>query len=323
MHCFNNNYALPAGVSFYSMLEHANSNYDYRLYVLHTDITPENQAKLQETISGFKNASLEFINMGSRFDDLFLKTNIKSHYAKEMFYKFLPPSLFPQYDKIIITDVDVVWLGDISLGYFSFETSEDIYLAGHRGGVLRGSWLEKYVETSYGADFTKEEIEKLSTNACYWIFNLKKMRADGKEREFIEFATENAHRIRQPEQDVINMLCFPKIRHLPFRAVVCTYIYDLFKTDADMNNNTIYSAAELREGMENPVQLHYATHVKPWKNTGCTKSEEWFKVLVKTPFLKDYLMQMEQRVSLMARNLLSFKVPFLSKTFALTIGRTC
>ena len=53
MHCFDNNYVIPAGVAFYSMLENADKSYQYKLYVLHSDITQENQDLLFETIKKF------------------------------------------------------------------------------------------------------------------------------------------------------------------------------------------------------------------------------------------------------------------------------
>ena len=72
MTCFNNNYVAPAGVCFYSLLENANPNFTYKIYVLHSDITDENQKLLKETISKFKNAELIFKNMQNRFGDIFI-----------------------------------------------------------------------------------------------------------------------------------------------------------------------------------------------------------------------------------------------------------
>ena len=74
LHFFNNKYVIPAAVSFYSMLENADKNYNYILYVGHSDITRENQEKLKKTIECFSNAQLKFIDMNNKFDDLFRKT---------------------------------------------------------------------------------------------------------------------------------------------------------------------------------------------------------------------------------------------------------
>ncbi|MDD3237763.1 MAG: glycosyltransferase [Candidatus Gastranaerophilales bacterium] len=253
MHCFDDNYALPASVSFYSMLDNADKNYNYKLYVLHTDITQENQKKLQETIAPFLNATLEFINMENKFDNLWKNLNIKGHYSKEMFYKFLPASIFPQYEKIIITDVDVVWLGDISKTYIDFDVNEDFYFAGCKGALKKNSWVYQCVKSNYEKNFSEEEQSQILVSAGYYIFNLSKMRRDNMGENFIDCATKNAYRIMQPEQDVINLCCYPKIKLMPLNSVVCTYVYDLYKTDEDFENDLIHTAQDIKDAMQHPI----------------------------------------------------------------------
>ena len=68
---------------------------------------------------------------------------------------------------------------------------------------------------------------------------------------------------------------------------MCNYVYDLYNTDEDFNNDEIFSALELREAMENPIQLHYPGYKKPWKED-CTKAEEWFKYVIKTAFNEQF-----------------------------------
>lgn len=286
MHCFDNNYVIPAGVAFYSLLKNANPEYEYKLYVLHSDITKENQAKLRQTIAEYKNASLDFIYMSNKFDDLFEKIQGKAHFSKEMFYKFLPANIFPQYDKIIISDVDVVYLGDIAPSYFSFDSNDDIYFAGILSAILKNSWLSNYFNI-YKKSFSDKDIEKLKICGGYYVFNLSKVRQDNMVQKFIDYAIKDLHKLIQPEQDVINLCCYNKIKYLPFKNLVCSYVYDLYKEEKDFENDLNYSKEELKEGFEHPIQLHYATHIKPWTNPSCTRSEEWFKVLAKTPFLKD------------------------------------
>jgi lipopolysaccharide biosynthesis glycosyltransferase len=311
MHCFNNNYVIPASVAFYSMLENANPEYKYNLYILHSDITEENQDKLQQTITNFNNSSLTFINMQEKFKDLFENTVVKGHYSKEMFYKFLAPSTFPQYEKIIISDVDVVYLGDISPSYFFINAEDDIYFAGHKGPILKGSWIDSCSFDQYKKFFSDQEIEKLQTGAGYYVFNLKKMRQNKIEQKFIDYAIKNSKRLLQPEQDVINLCCYPKIKFLPLRNLVCSYCYDLYQEEKDFENDLNYSKEELKEGLENPIQLHYATSTKPWNRLSCTKAEEWFKVLVKTPFLFEFLEKLDKQINM--KTLISFDLKLSKK----------
>jgi lipopolysaccharide biosynthesis glycosyltransferase len=279
MFCFNNEYTIPAAVAFRSLLENASKDYFYKLHVLHTDITLENREKLQEIEVEFqRHASLEFLHMQNRFEDLWKKTKTKGHYSKEAFYKLIAPSLFPQYEKIIISDVDVVFLGDVSPSYFSFDPAEDIYVAGV-GGV--GKIL--HIRDDYKKNFSQEEIRKLVIGAGYMVYNLNKMRKDNLESSFLKCVESNHLRVLQLELDVINLCCYPKIKFLPLKNLMCNYVYDLYNTDEDFNNDETFSALELKEAMENPIQLHYAGYKKPWKED-CTKAEEWFKYVIKTPF---------------------------------------
>ena len=66
--------------------------------------------------------------MQNKFQDLFDATFTKGHYSKEIYYKFLAPSLFPQYEKMIITDVDVVYTGDISVQYINYLKNDEYVL---------------------------------------------------------------------------------------------------------------------------------------------------------------------------------------------------
>ena len=284
MFCFNNEYTIPAAVAFRSLLENASKDYFYKLHVLHTDITSENQEKLQDIEVEFqRHASLEFLPMQNRFEDLWKKTRTKGHYSKEAFYKLIAPSLFPQYEKIIISDVDVVFLGDVSPSYFSFDPAEDIYVAGV-GAV--GKIL--YILDDYKKDFSLEEISKLVINAGYMVFNLNKMRKDNLESSFLKCAESDQLRLLQLENDVINLCCYPKIKFLPLKYMMCNYVYDLYNTDEDFNNDKTFSRLELKEAMENPILLHYPDYKKPWRDMNCTKAEEWLKYVIKTPFCEEF-----------------------------------
>ncbi len=295
MFCFDNNYVIPAAVAFYSLLEHANKNYKYTMYVLHTDISYANQEKLQETIKPFSDfAELIFVNMENRFEDLWKTIETKGHFSKEVMYKVLVASIFPKYDKIIVSDVDVVFLNDISQSYFDLDVSEDYYLAGVKLIGKMQWYMDRYLKT-----FTKEEVEKLS-GFCggYIVFNLKKLREDNMEEKFIKCFETEGYRINQMEQDVLNLCCYPKTKRLALKYVACSYMWDEYKTEEDMNTDSVYSKEDIEDAMNNTVQLHYATSRKPWKNVDCTKSEIWFEYLMKTNFVEEYFKKLPESIVL-------------------------
>lgn len=301
---FDNNYVIPAAVAFYSLLDNSDNRYFYKFHVLHSDISPENQRKLQETVANFNNVSLDFVDLQNRFDDLWSKLQTKGHFSKETFYKMLVASIFPQYEKVITSDVDVVFLNDISKSYFMFDEDEPYYLAGIKpvGKIM-------HYFNGYKQWFSDEEISRMTFCGGYLVMNLREMRKFDMESKFIDFFEKNAHRLNQAEQDILNLCCYPKIKYLPCATLVCSYLYDLYKTDEDLKNDSQFSEEELREAYKRPVQLHFATSTKPWKDIACTKSEEWFKYLVKTPFLREYLEKLNEKLCDNSR--------FVGKSFSL------
>jgi len=288
MHCFDNNYAIPASVSFYSMLENASDKYEYKLYVLNTDITYQNKKLLHDVVNRFKNASLEFINMDNRFEDLWSDIKYSGYYSKEVLYKLLVPSIFKEYNKIIITDVDVVFTGDISDSYFSFSSDENICFAGIRHIHPNNSWLDNFYK-GYESIYGDKSIEKLKVCGGYLIANLKYLRLNDFENIFVEYLKENSQRLIQAEQDVINFCCNEsQIRFLPLNNLVCTYAYDFFDSQDKYDTDKNYSSNDIKNALDNPIQIHYATSVKPWNDPTCSKSDMWYKYLTKSGAFYDF-----------------------------------
>lgn len=323
MHCFDNNFVVPAGVALHSLLRTGNPSFRYEIHVLHSNISTTNQRRLQESIAGFANAKLIFLNMENRFTELFNDTRTKGHYSKEMFYKLLAPSMLPGIDKLLVSDVDVVFQGDVSRDFTDFDPQSDYYLAGSPSLVKRGSWVDEGTR-AYERDFSNAEVQALRIGAGYYIANLLKMRQDGIEEALLRFATENTHRLRQPEQDVLNLVCYPKIKLLPADSMVCTYCYDYYRTDADLECDLNYSAEEVRGALRRPVQLHYAGSIKPWNQPDCTKSEVWFETLTETPFLRDHLAVLGESVERLKKQkeLFSFKLPLSRRRIVVSRVKT-
>ncbi len=286
MHCFDDNYVIPASVSFLSMLENANPRYFYKLYVLHTDISEKNQNTLNSIVSKFNNADLQFIDMNNKFNDEFDVMKTKAHYSKEILYKLLAPTIFPQYEQIIITDVDVVFCGDIAEIYD--EGQFDEYIA----GIAYHNVLENFMRNTYEAQFSSEEIRKLLIGAGLLCVNLKKMREDGMEAKCVAYLEQNLHRLKQPEQDVLNLVCYPKIKLLPERFMVCTYLYNMIENNEFFGNEITLGKQDkvwIKEALSKVIQLHYAGAQKPWNTPTCTKSDVWFSYLLKTPFFYEVM----------------------------------
>lgn len=288
MHCFDNNYVVPAAVSFYSMLMNADQQYFYRLFVLHSDITVQNQQKLIKLVRGFKNADLEFVSLNHLFNDVWDSMTNTDHLSKEVLYKLITPYIFKQYDRLIMTDVDVVFLGDIAPSYHVLDDHPDAYYAGVRQINPDKTFLRSYYE-GYKKAFSPIEYEQLKVCGGYLVANLKKLREDEMPNVFISYLKNNSERLMQAEQDVINLCCRAKqIAMLPLNYVVCSYAYDICESPDITASDPYYTYKEMVDAMEHPIQLHYATKTKPWNTPDSTKAEIWYNYLKKTGFAEEF-----------------------------------
>ena len=276
---FDRNYVVPAAVAFHSLLHRAAPQYTYRLYVLYTDIPQADRQRLTRLVERTGHGTLEFIDV-SAFDAEEIRGQ-KGHFSKEIYYKLLAADLFPQYDRILCSDVDVVFTGDIAPSYFLYP-DESFYYAGV------GQVLESDRMTQYGTDFTSTELRILQKEiaAGYMLFNLKMMREYDIQHRLTEFYKANYPRLRLPEQDCLILCCYPHVRQMPLHYVVANTYYrvpparaafcsfsDVFPADRQ-EQEALYADALAR-----PVQLHFVGADKPWNSLRVPRSSVWWSEL--------------------------------------------
>lgn len=270
----------------------------YKLYVLHNDISADYQDLLRDSIKPFGDfSSLYFINANNFFAKQWNTISHKAHYAKEVLYKLLLTSNFPQYDKIIISDVDVVFLGDVSKSFLEFDINNDIYISGVKMNnpddfFPLHSWKEGYKK------FSKKELESIQygIGGGYLIANLKKWREDNIESKMIDFLQNNANKLIQAEQDVLNIVCYPKIGKLSHAHIVGNAMWEIYGKSWERYKPNIYSQDELESARLNPIQIHYIGSGKPWHTPNTPKSDIWYKYLGQSPFAKIHLQNLENTI---------------------------
>lgn len=287
---FDRYFVLGACVAFYTLLKHASQSYGYRLYVVHTGLDEGCKRRLQRVVNRFPNATLIFKD-ASDYETGWDNMRNKSHFSKEIFYKMTAPDMFPEYDRILFSDVDVIFKEDIASSYFLFP-GEHFYFAGTRP-ILENRNLPGYVR-----DFTPEEINIINSyeiSAGYMLINLACMRKDGKQQELMTFFRYNVNRLRLPEQDCIALCCTKGLRFLDYKYVVCNSQFDVDFNSLHFNtNNPLLSdrkeAVEIyRRMLRETVQLHYPGADKPWNSPCVPKYREWLKACLEAGQLGYYI----------------------------------
>ncbi|GAA7454997.1 glycosyltransferase family 8 protein [Helicobacter pylori] len=311
---FDNNYCIPASVSLYSMLANAKRERErerervklfYQIHCLVEGLSLENIAKLEETIAPFSAfSSIEFLDItdkeleprhnyrkldaliASEIKKLYLKLNAFSQkrFSKMIMCRFFFASLFPQYDKIIMFDVDTLFVNDMSESFF-------IPLETHYFGAVREKDLiamnrnsakdlyelrQMHAKTIGVADAfpNLEEVQILFDNyfnAGFLALNLKLWREENLENQLIGFFLLKNEKLLFNDQDALCFVCRGRILELP-------YSYNAHPSFLDTP-----SFPSIKEA----CMLHFWGD-KPWKLLSVIGTKKWHEILIQTPFKDAY-----------------------------------
>ena len=276
---FDDNYAIPAAVAIYSMIENADKKYMYDIHILYTDIKKQNMLKLCNMVKLFENVNITFRCMKELDKKLHIPKNIAG-WPKEIIYKLLIADIFPELERVIITDADVVFLDDISCEFLKFNSDE--YFAGVKQSAMTH-------HQKFSTDITDNNMHFLC-GAGYMIYNLKKMRTDNMVNKYLNFMRENMRFLKLPDQEILNIVSYPNIKLLSPRNMTLVTYY--VSNDYVFNKYSYASTKEEHEeAKKHPVQLHYVTYTtwgKPWTDFNAPCAELWYRYLTYTPFFLDF-----------------------------------
>ena len=329
IHCFDHNYVLPAGVAFQSMLEQATSpDTHYALHVVGTALTDGDKTLLSGIVAHFPQASLEFhdpppLNLPA-FEN-------RGNLARDVFYKMMLPDLFPQYDLVIVSDVDVAYADDIASFFDAFGENEDFYVCGTEDigyaswrarGILRDGGAPKFFKR-YQRNMTAEERESLRIGMGFIVMNLRLCRADGMTARWFSFAQGNFDRLVLLEQDVINICCAPKVQAVSSRFMAIAGYEPAYRSlsEAERAANPAWD-----DMFAHPVQIHYASGVKPWKYPYSACSGLWFQACLSAGLFdlwraRYWHFMAPQFRTMFGKKLLDVRVPVGKRVFHLQLTK--
>ncbi len=307
---FDNNYCIPAGVSLYSMLAHAKRERErvklfYQIHCLVEDLSLENVAKLEETIAPFSAfSSIEFLDItdkeleprhnyrkldpliASEIKKLYLKLNSFSQkrFSKMIMCRFFFASLFPQYDKMIMFDVDTLFVNDMSESFFiPLETHyfgavrEKDLIAINRNSAKDLYELRQMHAKSIGVADAFPNLEEAQIlfdnyfNAGFLALNLKSWREENLENQLIGFFLLKNEKLLFNDQDALCFVCRGRILELP-------YSYNAHPSFLDTPSFPSIKEARM---------LHFWGD-KPWKLLSVIGTKKWHEALIQTPFKDAY-----------------------------------
>lgn len=262
---FDNNLTMPAAVCIYSLLVNAKPSTAYDIYILHRKNQPLDLSKVERVMEHFPQSTLTLREVGDVFDSSFEIRGITT----PAYYRLLIPELIPEHDRVIYSDVDVVFRQDLS----------EVYMSPLGDNILAGVNNLAHVDVDLKAHYESALGLNPHNIICsgFLVMDCAAMRRENLKDRFLEVAK---NRYKFQDQDILNITCAGRIKMLAPKYSLLTYISYYSITNGKDSLEALWTAAEVDEALQEGT-VHYNGN-KPWKNW-CVNFDIWWEYYRKSP----------------------------------------
>ena len=244
-------YAPFLAVALTSAVKNSNPDRNYKAVVLHENLSDSNIKKLKSLETD--NFKIELTPMKANFEALDDRMSNRlrcDYFTLTIYFRLFIPAMFPQYDKGIYIDSDIVIAEDIAK-LFDTDIGDNYIGACNDLSIADIPPLVYYTENAVGVK--KHEY----INSGVLLMNLKKMRESGFEEHFLNLLNTYHFDSIAPDQDYINAMCNGRIFYLGEE-------WDAMPNDA-------------KTPLENPSVIHYNLFSKPWCYDNIQYEDDFWK----------------------------------------------
>lgn len=268
----NNKYAPYAVVAIQSILENANKDNFYRIYVLHTDVSSYNIEILENICSN--QATIKCINVTNLIQSKNVTLYEKAHFTKEAFYRFWIPEIFPFYEKTIYLDCDLILNTDISEIIPNDNLMNSMLVAAVHNALSKlGS---KRIWENFGL------ISDEYFNSGVLVINNKQWILEDISRQcFEKLRTIPEKKLVCIDQDILNIVCRKRIYYL---SPEWNYYWHLVYGNEELQK--LYQSTIDKVGNNFKI-IHYASAIKPWENPQLPLARYFWKYARKTDIYEE------------------------------------
>ena len=243
-------------VALESLIDNASKNYYYSIKILYTNINEDNKRKINKYKRD--NVNIEFVDLNYYIEKVKDKLYTRDYYTKTTYFRLFIANLYPQYNKAIYLDSDIVVLGDISELY-NVELGDNLIAAAPDDVIQTTRVFQEYAEKVVGvADYRNY------FNAGILLMNLDEFRKFNFQEKFLYLLETIKFTVAQ-DQDYLNRLCKGKVKIIDRgwdRMPIATDDYP----------------------KENIKIIHYNLADKPWRYDNIKYQEYFWKYAKKTEY---------------------------------------
>jgi lipopolysaccharide biosynthesis glycosyltransferase len=261
------NYLPFMAVALKSIKDNTKKDTLYKVYVLCEGISNDKKDRLNFLIDD--TMSIDFVDVSSKINSIRqeMHLTLRDYYTLTIFFRLFIPTLFPNLDKAIYIDSDIVVLGDLT----------DLYDTDLKNNLL-GVVVDQVVSNI--DPFKYYTSKHLGVNADEYFnsgvlcMNLSALRDFKLEDKFVSIIKNHTLETVAPDQDYLNYLCKGRVKYLSAG-------WDKMSiTDTDMP-------------IKDVKLIHYNMYNKPWLYSDVPYEKFFWQYAKSTPF-GDYLQSLKQ-----------------------------
>lgn len=197
----DDNYVPLLNVAIYSLKKNASKNYIYNVHILNTGLTLSNIELLKGMQS--KNTNILFNNISNKIEAYESRLFTRDYYSRSTYYRFFIADFFPQYNKALYLDSDIIIKEDISKLY-NTELGTNLVGAINDDIITNEEAFSEYTERALG-------ISRYNYfNAGILVMNLYEFRQQKVLNKFFDLLNKYTFTVAQ-DQDYLNVICKNKV----------------------------------------------------------------------------------------------------------------
>ena len=260
----DDNYIPFFAVALQSLIDNSSKENNYEIKVLYTqsNISEINQRKIKEKYER-ENFNIEFVDVNSLLEKIEDKLYTRDYYSNATYYRLLIPDLYPNYDKAIYLDSDMVILADVATLY-NMDIEDNLIAAVPDGAVQTVPPFQEYVEKVVGLSNYNNYF-----NAGMLLMNLDALRKYKFQEKFLYMLSTVKFAVAQ-DQDYLNRICKGRVKILE-------------------NAWNTMPGGILEENKDNIKIIHYNLSYKPWHFDNIMYQDYFWQYAKKTDFYEDIL----------------------------------
>lgn len=261
---FDGNLVKQACVCMTSLLENAKADTFYDIFVLYACDLNQVREYVEKIPRNYANCKVRYIEVD---DDVFRSAFEIRGVTIATYYRLLLSKFVTEYDKVIYSDVDIIYRMDLSDVYR--EELGDNYIAATLDLGMN------YLDRDYVSKSMRLQLGRY-IQAGFVVFNLKKIREDNLTDLFVRHVEK--HKYIYQDQDILNICCMGRIKYLSpcYNVNDCSFI--VFRSPNILEGRFSLADCEYARTSGN---VHYSGK-KPWQQN-CFLMDLWWEYYRKSP----------------------------------------